>query len=78
MITWLQTLDAALFRVLNQSHANPVFDWLMPKLGSHQLFVAGLLAVAAVPHCNGGGAEDVSSACFSRHSISIGCASAAS
>jgi hypothetical protein len=37
MIAWLQTTDAALFRVINESFTNPVFDWLMPKLGGHRL-----------------------------------------
>ena len=54
MITWLQTIDAALFRVVNQSLTNPVFDWLMPKLGGHQLFVATLLAVVISLLCKGG------------------------
>jgi 4-amino-4-deoxy-L-arabinose transferase-like glycosyltransferase/membrane-associated phospholipid phosphatase len=54
MMNWLQTIDAALFRVVNQSLANPVFDWLMPKLGGHQLFVATLLAVILFLLCKGG------------------------
>ena len=46
---WLQTLDTDLFLFVNQSLANPFFDWLMPVLsGSNGVkgdFI--LLAVAA-------------------------------
>jgi len=42
-MSWLQAVDTALFRFVNQSLANPVFDWLMPRLAGHSLFVPVLL-----------------------------------
>lgn len=39
MTAWLQSLDAALFRFINQSLSNPFFDWLMPILSGNKLFV---------------------------------------
>jgi len=35
---WLQTLDTRLFDFINQSLANPVFDWLMPFLSGNAIF----------------------------------------
>jgi 4-amino-4-deoxy-L-arabinose transferase-like glycosyltransferase/membrane-associated phospholipid phosphatase len=35
---WLQALDTSLFRFVNQSLANPVFDWLMPLLSNNAFF----------------------------------------
>jgi membrane-associated phospholipid phosphatase len=46
-MTWLQAIDTTLFRFFNQSLANPAFDWLMPKLASHPLFIP-LLIVAGL------------------------------
>src|SRR5208282_5621381 len=54
MIAWLQTLDTALFRLVNQSFTNPVFDWLMPKLGGHWLFAPVLVALWLFLLCKGG------------------------
>jgi undecaprenyl-diphosphatase len=45
-MTWLQAIDTALFRFINQSLVNPVFDWLMPRLAGHPLFVPLVLAGA--------------------------------
>lgn len=45
-MTWLQATDTGLFRVLNQSLANPLFDWLMPLLSGNRLFLP-LAALAA-------------------------------
>ena len=47
---WFIALDTALFRFINHSLTNPVFDWLMPRLAGHPLFipaalVAGMLFV---------------------------------
>jgi 4-amino-4-deoxy-L-arabinose transferase-like glycosyltransferase/membrane-associated phospholipid phosphatase len=39
---WLQTLDTRLFDFVNQSLANPVFDWLMPILSGNAFFVPAL------------------------------------
>ena len=44
MMDWLQAIDTTLFRFVNQSLTNPVFDWLMPKLAGHALFVPAVLA----------------------------------
>ncbi len=45
----LQTLDTNLFRFLNRSLVNPVFDWLMPVLSGGHGFKQGFvwLAIAA-------------------------------
>jgi 4-amino-4-deoxy-L-arabinose transferase-like glycosyltransferase/membrane-associated phospholipid phosphatase len=47
---WLQTIDTALFRFINGSLSNPVFDWLMPLMsgegGVMRWFI--LFAVAAL------------------------------
>jgi len=49
VITWLQSVDHAVFRHINQSWANPVFDWLMPFLSGNPFFVPALaLACAAL------------------------------
>jgi membrane-associated phospholipid phosphatase/4-amino-4-deoxy-L-arabinose transferase-like glycosyltransferase len=45
---WLQSADAALFRFLNQSLSNPLFDWLMPVLSGNKLFVPTVLVAAVV------------------------------
>lgn len=45
---WLQSLDTALFRWINTSWANPVFDVLMPWLSGNRLFVPLLLLLGAV------------------------------
>ena len=46
---WLQTLDTNLFLFVNQSLANPFFDWLMPVMSGNNGVKGGflLLAVAA-------------------------------
>jgi undecaprenyl-diphosphatase len=51
---WLQNIDAGLFRFVNQSLTNPVFDWLMPKLAGHVLFIPLLLALAVLFLWKGG------------------------
>ena len=40
---WLQTLDTGLFDFINQSLANPFFDWLMPGLSGNALFFPVLI-----------------------------------
>jgi len=54
MISWLEATDTALFHFVNQSLANPVFDWLMPQLGGHALFIPVLLAAALLLLWRGG------------------------
>jgi membrane-associated phospholipid phosphatase len=44
---WLQTLDVALFRFINQTLSNPVFDVVMPWLSGNRLFVPLVLLFAA-------------------------------
>ena len=39
VMLWLQTLDVALFRFINQTLSNPLFDVVMPWLSGNQLFV---------------------------------------
>src|SRR5258707_3984362 len=46
--------DTALFRFINQSLVNPVFDWLMPKLAGHKLFIPGLLILGVLLLWKGG------------------------
>ena len=43
----LMALDTDLFRFINHTLANPLFDWLMPELGGNVLF-GPAIAVAAV------------------------------
>ncbi len=44
---WLQTLDVALFRFINQTLSNPLFDVAMPWLSGNRLFVPLVLLFAA-------------------------------
>ena len=53
-MAWLQAMDTGVFRWVNQSLANPVFDWLMPKLAGHPLFLPGSLAAALLLVWKGG------------------------
>ncbi|MBI5384322.1 MAG: glycosyltransferase family 39 protein [Verrucomicrobia bacterium] len=53
-MAWLQSIDTALFRFLNQSLVNPVFDWLMPKLAGHSMFVPLLIVVGVILLWQGG------------------------
>ena len=46
MTAWLQSLDAALFRFINQSLSNPFFDWLMPVLSGNKLFVPAVIVAS--------------------------------
>jgi 4-amino-4-deoxy-L-arabinose transferase-like glycosyltransferase/membrane-associated phospholipid phosphatase len=43
VIAWLQSIDTALFRFVNQSLTNPVFDWLMPFLSGNPFFIPALV-----------------------------------
>jgi len=54
IIAWPQAVDATLFRFVNHSLANPVFDWLMPKLAGNRLFVPCLLMAGALLLWKGG------------------------
>ena len=53
-MAWLQSLDVALFRLLNQSLSNPLFDWLMPFLSWNSLFVPALVLGAIALAWKGG------------------------
>jgi undecaprenyl-diphosphatase len=48
MMSWLRSLDAALFRFINETLSNPLFDRVMPFFSGNSLFVPLLLALAAV------------------------------
>ena len=54
---WLLALDTHLFRFINQSLSNPLFDWLMPWLSGKAFFfgLAGLLAVTLIWRWRGRG-----------------------
>ena len=45
MIGWLQSLDVSLFRFINSSLSNPVFDRLMPFLSNSPWFACILIAI---------------------------------
>ncbi len=44
---WLEALDVALFRFINQTLSNPLFDAVMPWLSGNPLFVPLVVLVAA-------------------------------
>lgn len=44
---WLEALDVALFRFINQTLSNPLFDVVMPWLSGNRLFVPLVVLVAA-------------------------------
>ena len=54
---WLQAMDTALFRFVNGSLSNPVFDWLMPVMsGSHGVkawFILFTVAAGVAALCFG-------------------------
>jgi undecaprenyl-diphosphatase len=45
---WLESLDVALFRFINLTLSNPLFDRLMPFLSGNSLFVPLLIVLAAI------------------------------
>ncbi|PYI88485.1 MAG: hypothetical protein DME26_03545, partial [Verrucomicrobia bacterium] len=45
---WLQTLDTSLFRFINGSLSNPLFDAVMPWLSGNRLFAPLVLLAAAI------------------------------
>ena len=51
---WLQTIDSAAFRFVNQSLANPVFDRLMPFLSGNPFFAPALVGLIALLLWRGG------------------------
>jgi len=51
---WLQTLDTKLFDFINQSLANPFFDWLMPILSGNALFFPLLIVIGILALWKGG------------------------
>jgi len=53
---WLETLDAALLRFINQTLSNPFFDWLMPVLSGNRAFIP-VVAVAVMALLWKGGAR---------------------
>src|SRR5260221_3642397 len=53
-MAWLATLDAAVFRFINLTLSNPVFDWLMPFFSSNGFFFPCALVLAAVVVWKGG------------------------
>ena len=51
---WLHSLDVGLFRFINDSLINPVFDWLMPFASGNKLFAPAVLIGVALLLCKGG------------------------
>ena len=51
---WLQQVDTALFRFINQTLANPVFDWLMPFASGNDFFGPALALIAGTLLWKGG------------------------
>src|SRR5256884_651652 len=47
-MAWLHSLDVAIFRFINETLSNPLFDRCMPFLSGNSLFVPFLIVVAAV------------------------------
>jgi len=47
-MSWLQALDVRLFRFINDTLSNPVFDAVMPWLSGNRLFIPALLVVSSV------------------------------
>ncbi|HEX5219521.1 MAG TPA: glycosyltransferase family 39 protein [Verrucomicrobiae bacterium] len=45
-MSWLQALDVSLFRFINGTLSNPLFDALMPWLSGNRLFIPGALLVS--------------------------------
>src|SRR3989442_14217485 len=45
---WLQSLDVALFRFINLTLSNPLFDRIMPFFSGNSLFVPLLIVLAAI------------------------------
>jgi len=46
-MSWLQALDVSLFRFINDTLSNPLFDALMPWLSGNRLFAPAILLVSA-------------------------------
>jgi membrane-associated phospholipid phosphatase len=53
-VYWLQTIDSAAFRFVNQSLANPVFDRLMPFLSGNPFFAPALVGLITLLLWRGG------------------------
>jgi hypothetical protein len=53
-MAWLQAVDAKAFGVVNHSLANPVFDWLVPKLAGDRLFIPCMLRAGVLLLWKGG------------------------
>ena len=47
-MSWLHSLDVAMFRFINETLSNPLFDRCMPFFSGNSLFVPFLIVVAAV------------------------------
>ena len=53
-MAWLQSIDTALFRFVNQTLSNPCFDWLMPMLSGFALFIPALILLGVLFVWKGG------------------------
>ncbi|MGI8965848.1 MAG: phosphatase PAP2 family protein, partial [Limisphaerales bacterium] len=54
MLDFLQSLDIAIFRLINDSLNNPLFDRLMPLLSDNALFAPGLILISIALFWKGG------------------------
>ncbi|MFN7138534.1 MAG: glycosyltransferase family 39 protein [Limisphaerales bacterium] len=54
MLNWLQSLDHTLFRFINGSLSNPVFDRVMPFFSENPIFYPALLVIALLLIFKGG------------------------
>jgi len=48
MMSWLRSLDVALFRFINETLSNSLFDRIMPFFSGNSVFVPLLVALAAI------------------------------
>src|SRR5258708_5831572 len=51
---WLQSMDVALFRFINQRLANPVMDSVMPFFSGNKLFIPAVVCLAVLLLWRGG------------------------
>src|ERR1700678_3279740 len=54
MIGWLQSVDVSLFRLINGSWSNRMFDWLMPFLSDSPWFACIFILIAVALLIKGG------------------------
>ena len=53
-MSWLLSIDIALFRFINGTLSNPVFDWLMPFASGNAFFVPAIVLIVIALIWKGG------------------------